>query len=304
MGAAKLHFVFGYFRLVIQTAATMNNHLRKILFYCCGVLHALIAVAATLNASEKKKIQFERMGTAEGLPSLSVSAITQDALGFMWLATTNGLCRVEGRRCRVFAKDSLAGGLPDSWIPIVCLWRDTLTISVAGGKSYAFDYRTEKFIPSQVNVKQLDICAFERLRTWRHDKTSLINPDGHRFTFPKQNIFVWSYLERSNGEVWIGSDDGLWVFYPDSKKFKVFKTIDENPSSLPANSVRCVYEDRNNNIWIATYGGGVAVVRSQPHFFETVRTIPRILIHSVQDLCLVSAKTINPGYGLRRTLPA
>ena len=45
--------------------------------------------------------RFVNYGSAEGLPSGSVYAITQDADGFLWVGTRNGLCRFDGTRFEV-----------------------------------------------------------------------------------------------------------------------------------------------------------------------------------------------------------
>ena len=46
--------------------------------------------------------RFVNYGSAEGLPSNSVYAITQDADGFLWVGTRNGLCRFDGTRFNVW----------------------------------------------------------------------------------------------------------------------------------------------------------------------------------------------------------
>ncbi len=44
----------------------------------------------------------ERWTVEDGLPQISVSAITQDAQGYLWLSTQNGIARFDGHRFRVF----------------------------------------------------------------------------------------------------------------------------------------------------------------------------------------------------------
>ncbi len=45
---------------------------------------------------------FDRWSIEDGLPQLSVLAITQDATGYLWLTTQNGVARFDGVRFRVF----------------------------------------------------------------------------------------------------------------------------------------------------------------------------------------------------------
>lgn len=44
----------------------------------------------------------ERWTVEDGLPQISVTAITQDAQGYLWLGTQNGIARFDGHRFRVF----------------------------------------------------------------------------------------------------------------------------------------------------------------------------------------------------------
>ena len=61
----------------------------------------LIAVlAGPLNAQT-----FTRYGTEAGLPSAQVTAIERDALGFVWVGTLSGLCRLDGLAFECFRHD-------------------------------------------------------------------------------------------------------------------------------------------------------------------------------------------------------
>ena len=42
--------------------------------------------------------RFVNYGSADGLSSNTIYAITQDADGFLWIGTRNGLCRFDGAR--------------------------------------------------------------------------------------------------------------------------------------------------------------------------------------------------------------
>jgi ligand-binding sensor domain-containing protein/serine phosphatase RsbU (regulator of sigma subunit) len=57
----------------------------------------------------------------------------------------------------------------------------------------------------------------------------------------------------SYGYLWVGTSEGLNRF--DGYKFKVFKHIPYDSTSLSQNFIRCIAEDRNANLWIGTDAG-------------------------------------------------
>lgn len=63
-------------------------------------------------------------------------------------------------------------------------------------------------------------------------------------------------LDDGNGNLLIGHLlDGLSVLDLNTKTVRNLRHNSEDPSSLPDNSVRCIYKDRFNNIWVGTYQG-------------------------------------------------
>ena len=60
------------------------------------VLLAFSFVFCTLSFAQQDKIQFDHITTKDGLSSDRVFAILQDACGFMWFGTMEGLNRYDG----------------------------------------------------------------------------------------------------------------------------------------------------------------------------------------------------------------
>lgn len=60
-------------------------------------------------------------------------------------------------------------------------------------------------------------------------------------------------IQDRMGFLWIGTESGLNRY--DGYEFKVFKNKQNDPASLPYNSIWSLYEDRTGNIWIGTKNG-------------------------------------------------
>lgn len=64
---------------------------------------------------------------------------------------------------------------------------------------------------------------------------------------------VRTIVKRENGEIWIGTYDGLAILSDDD--MSVFNNIN---SSLPSSSIYDIFIDSKNNIWLGTWSGGLA----------------------------------------------
>jgi signal transduction histidine kinase/ligand-binding sensor domain-containing protein/CheY-like chemotaxis protein len=72
---------------------------------------------------------------------------------------------------------------------------------------------------------------------------------------------VMSLLYDRKGVLWIGTmTGGLDQLDIATGKVRAFRSIPEDPTTLPANGVMSLYEDRFGALWVGTYGGGLAKI--------------------------------------------
>lgn len=76
------------------------------------------------------------------------------------------------------------------------------------------------------------------------------------------NDVVLSLAERE-GKIWIGTDGGgINILEPETGRFSLLEHIPGNDNySLPANSILCLYNDRNNNMWAGSIRNGLISIR-------------------------------------------
>ena len=107
---------------------------------CLRIVFAalLAAGSAPPAAAATREFYFEAVGSERGLTQSSVSAITQDSLGFVWVGTQGGLHRYDGERYRVYRHDPEdPSSLPDSFVTALAvddsraLWVGTYSQYVA-----------------------------------------------------------------------------------------------------------------------------------------------------------------------------
>lgn len=89
----------------------------------------------------------------------------------------------------------------------------------------------------------------------------------------EDNLFVRSLMCCSDRMLWIGTENGLYVY--DTRTFEVtlMRHSAGDPYSLSDNAVYAVFEDDNEGIWVGTYFGGVNYISKCP-FFDKHYPVP------------------------------
>lgn len=80
---------------------------------------------------------------------------------------------------------------------------------------------------------------------------------------------VLCILQDSHGFMWFGTQDGLNKY--DGYRFTVYKNDPNNKNSLSNNFISDIIEDKEGNLWIATWGGGISKFDRQREQFTTYK---------------------------------
>ena len=87
--------------------------------------------------------------------------------------------------------------------------------------------------------------------------------------------------QDSDGFIWVGTQDGLLRY--SNYAFEVFRNQGDDPFSLPNNYIRDIVEDKNNNLWFGTFGGGLVMWdRSLERFYAYPLDTDSESIHSLE----------------------
>ncbi len=78
---------------------------------------------------------------------------------------------------------------------------------------------------------------------------------------------VKSILKDHQGYIWFSTDDGLNRY--DGYHFTVYRHSAKDPHSLPTNNISQLFEDKNNNLWVGTGGGGLCLYNRNSDSFTT-----------------------------------
>lgn len=199
----------------------------RLLFFCVTQLCFLIHDSAPAIG---QTLAFDHLTSEEGLSESTVLAITQDAEGFMWFGTREGLNRYDARSVKVFRSDrEAAGSLSDSFVyALLSDKRGRLWVGTRNGLNL-FDKRS---------------ATFEGIFSLPGDPHSL------------SDNTVTALLEARDGSTWVGTRNGLNLLVEkDSMSFIRFMHKPDFGNSLVNDDVHSIYQDREGIIWIGTSGG-------------------------------------------------
>ncbi|WP_091244626.1 sensor histidine kinase [Aquimonas voraii] len=177
-------------------------------------------------------LRFRRLDQESGLSQGSVLALAQDAQGFVWMGTQDGLNRFDGFEFRVFRPDAASpGSLSNNWVSALAvdaegaLWIGTQAgLNLLRRDVERFEvFRHHPDDPRSLvgdSVLALHIDGSGRLWIGTDAGLSLREVDGgfvhHRLPGADQRVRA---LLMVGDVLWLGTVEGLWRFHPDTGEF-------------------------------------------------------------------------------------
>jgi diguanylate cyclase (GGDEF)-like protein len=209
---------------------------------------------------------FVRVDTRE-LPSGSINAIAQDAAGFVWVGTQDGLARFDGYHFKVFAPDQAdLKALPDG--DVLAMVTDSAGALWMGTKSRGlvrFDISTETFRswhpdptgrtgPRSASVNAVAVDPLGGIWTGGDGGIDRYDPRTQRFTpfgldkAGRHEPAVWALLVDRRQTVWVGTSHGLFARPEGSATFHSID-LSVRPDNDRSPIVWCLYEDHAGKLW-------------------------------------------------------
>ena len=254
-----------------------------------AALIAAVALCAGAHASSDipgaEAILFRNYGTEQGLSQASAMVMTQDATGFVWIGTQDGLDRFDGYEFKVFRHNRAdPWSISDSSVTALAIGPDgTLWVGTeAGGLSHydpQFD-RFEQFHPNpnrEGTLASNGITALlfdHRGRLWIagtsarlqwFDAAARAFTDTPMAVEPRLSV-VRMMLEQDDGSIVIGAHEGLWRCDGDATHLVEVRV---DGKSL---DVHGLVRDAHGGVWVSTAGSGLyrfdAGLKPQAHYYR------------------------------------
>jgi ligand-binding sensor domain-containing protein/serine phosphatase RsbU (regulator of sigma subunit) len=267
-----------------------------------------------------QKLLFKHISQRQGLSQSAVHDVVQDAAGFIWLATEDGLNRYDGLKITVFKDDpaqvvkpGTTGKITDR--SIQCLFvqsNGTLWIGTSSGGLNAYSHVHNHFIryPSDSTGKSVIGGSIYDIQEAGKDKLWLATNAGLELfdISTGKSVQVLQPIEDGlvpevrcllveKNVVWAGTHgQGIIRYEADRKTQKVFLPTaeDGSPVSRYAGRVRSVARDNRGNLWMGTDGSYLFRVDEKTAEFISYQTVEGD-IHSIAGKRITTMHTDSEG---------
>ena len=230
---------------------------------------AASAAAASIGWVRMANTVFEHLGQHDGLPHAIATGVTEDAQGYLWASTQDGVARWDGYRFRVYpAQPDDPHGLPVSYVRTLAHDRNgRVWVGMDGGGLARFD-AAENWFTRYGGSTVVSMAQDSEGGMWAASTTGLMHvhasgmaeeawPHDGKGPDPLPDASVTAVLQDQSGTVWVGSDSGVVQRFLDGRPGKRID-LPGIPAGISA-AVDAIYEDARGQVWIGTGLNGVFV---------------------------------------------
>ena len=243
---------------------------------------AASAAAGSIGWVGMANTVFEHLTQHDGLPHDIATGVTEDAQGYLWASTQDGVARWDGYRFRVYpARPDDPHGLPMSDVRVITHdTRGRVWVGMDGGGLARFE-AAQNWFTRFGGSSVVSLAADRDGGMWAASTTGLMHvlangtvvdawPHAGKGADALPEASITAVLEDRAGGVWVGSHAGLVLRFPDGRpgrRIDLPGVTDADPARVDA-----LYEDSRGQVWIGTSQRGVfvhdpasgRVVRLQP----------------------------------------
>jgi signal transduction histidine kinase/ligand-binding sensor domain-containing protein/DNA-binding response OmpR family regulator len=206
------------------------------IFKSFGIVVCFLLAGGLSSRGQGFEYRFKHLNPDSGLSSARVNAITADGLGFIWLATGDGIDRFDGHEIVAFEA--------------ICTDSGTL-----------IHHNIKSLFADEQN--RLWVTYYEAgLSCYNIETGELVNfHGGAAYPGALDESPVNKIFEDSNGQIWLGTDGGLFL-YDEQEKWIEQKELSALNSETSEFSVKDIMESRNGWLWLTAdnlSGGGQGI---------------------------------------------
>lgn len=246
-----------------------NNGSAMSLLYLLCLLFSLTATKTTAIETINN-LSFDLYSQEHGLSNNQIHCVLQDRKGWVWIGTSQGICRFDGYRFTVFKNDpddstSLKGNL------VRTIFEDRkgqLWIGTENGGLNKFDREKERFQQlfyhgDQAMLKDVSVTSIQEDslgNLWIGTENNLFRLDreGKLTNISPSNLSNFSEFFRvirldSSGRIWIGTNRGLLLYHPNTNIAESVK-INESDGN---EEIWEILPEKDGSVLIGTYASGM-----------------------------------------------
>ena len=181
---------------------------------------------------QNKEVHFKHLTLEEGLSQSSIFGIEQDTVGFIWLATQDGLNRYDGYGFKVFRNQ------PD----------DTNSLAANDIRYLEYDNKGRLWIGTNGGGLDMMETVSEK---FTHAFTDVITKTN------TESGYITAISIANDGLLWVGTHNGLVRYNPDNGQWKLFKVRGESDVTAKANYIGHIVDINDGNLYLSNNENGL-----------------------------------------------
>ena len=211
----------------------------------------------------------------QGLSNSLINKVYQDDLGFIWVATEDGLNRFDGIRFKTFTQKE--NHLKANYITTISESSDgSLWFGLINGlvkyshttdtfeevKFYINDKQIHPFVSGLVESSNGDIWVSTFGFGLIHIDKRIGRPRySTRLNNQFSSIHIRTLFEDSKGNLWMGTDsEGIDTYNPATGEIKNFSNNSRASIRLPFNDISSICEDAEGHIYLGSLKSGLCMI--------------------------------------------
>ena len=229
------------------------------------------------------------------MPQSQVYAAIEDHNGYIWFGTQGGgIAEFDGNEFKIFTTKN---HLPSNYINAIS---EDISGKIWIGTNSGLCYFSRNGIQQISGNPSIHINNIFQ----KNDSTLWIGTTSGLYEYDKINDSLRDLklsmqlgkigineIKQEGNLIWISSNNGLWSYNESNKNLNHFS----RKTGLKGNIVQSVLKDKNNNLWVASYDGGINILNTETGEFEKFNKAANIK----KPLCLFENDDDNIWIGTR-----
>ena len=246
---------------------------RKQFHFVQSLLLIALALLYTLSSSATdvvNNLSFDLYAQEHGLSNNQIHCVLQDSKGWMWIGTSQGVCRFDGYRFTVFKNDpedttSLKGNL------VRTIFEDSkgqLWVGTENGGLNKFNRQKESFEQTYSDqsgalLKNVSVTSIQQDRNgilWVGTETKLFRIENENkieqlrpSNFSNFNEYFRIIRPDKSGKIWLGTNRGLYLYHPETNLAEKIRL----PELTSNEEIWEITPEEDGTIRVGTYAGGM-----------------------------------------------
>jgi ligand-binding sensor domain-containing protein/signal transduction histidine kinase len=223
-----------------------------------------IGTTGTLNRYDRATRSYQRLHIPGNGLSSDVLSIVEDRAGALWVGTSGqGLAKLDTATGKLKLYRHVIGDprtLSDNVVTDLHIDHNSTLWASTGNGLNRYDALTDSFSSFRQETNfwsalYVGLAEDKDGTLWINGVPGLLHfdPDKGEFAPDKgvARIHGYKVLVSSAGEIWAGSQNGLYRYDPSSGKSRLYTHRD----GLASNAVSCILEDARGDLWMSTTEG-------------------------------------------------